>query len=71
MTLLTRWGERIGAQWGIGKARKYGLRGIDAALDGITGTTAIHICFGYAAIIHFRARPEMPQKKIHVGLHRL
>jgi methionine synthase II (cobalamin-independent) len=34
------------------KARKYGLRGIEAALDGITGTTAIHICFGYAAIIH-------------------
>jgi 5-methyltetrahydropteroyltriglutamate--homocysteine methyltransferase len=38
------------------KARKYGLRGIEAALDGITGATAIHICFGYAAIIH--VRPE-------------
>jgi 5-methyltetrahydropteroyltriglutamate--homocysteine methyltransferase len=36
------------------KARKFGLRGIEAALDGITGTTAIHICFGYAAIIHVR-----------------
>ena len=38
------------------KARKYGLRGIEAALNGITGTIAIHICFGYAAIIH--ARPQ-------------
>ena len=36
------------------KARKYGLRGIEAALDGVNGTTAIHICFGYAAIIHMR-----------------
>src|SRR5436309_2022817 len=26
------------------------------ALDGVTGTTAVHICFGYAAIIH--VRPE-------------
>jgi 5-methyltetrahydropteroyltriglutamate--homocysteine methyltransferase len=36
------------------KARRYGLCGLNAALDGITGTTAIHICFGYAAIIHVR-----------------
>jgi 5-methyltetrahydropteroyltriglutamate--homocysteine methyltransferase len=36
------------------KARQYGLRGLAAALDGVTGTTAIHICFGYAAIIHVR-----------------
>ncbi|HEX5116868.1 MAG TPA: 5-methyltetrahydropteroyltriglutamate--homocysteine methyltransferase [Pseudonocardiaceae bacterium] len=37
-------------------ARQYGLRALNAALDGITGTTAVHICFGYAAIIH--ERPE-------------
>jgi 5-methyltetrahydropteroyltriglutamate--homocysteine methyltransferase len=36
------------------KARKYGLRGLDAAVEGVSGTTAIHICFGYAAIIHVR-----------------
>lgn len=36
------------------KARKYGLHGLTAALRGVTGTTAIHICFGYAAIIHVR-----------------
>jgi 5-methyltetrahydropteroyltriglutamate--homocysteine methyltransferase len=38
------------------KARQFGLRGLEAALDGVKGTTAIHICFGYAAIIH--VRPE-------------
>src|SRR6266478_6490723 len=36
------------------KARKYGLKALNAALDGVTGTTAVHICFGYAAIIHVR-----------------
>src|SRR3954467_7864791 len=37
-------------------ARDYGLAALQAALDGVTGTTAVHICFGYAAIIH--SRPE-------------
>jgi 5-methyltetrahydropteroyltriglutamate--homocysteine methyltransferase len=36
------------------KARLYGLRALNRALDGITGTTCVHICFGYAAIIHER-----------------
>ncbi|NIM27314.1 MAG: 5-methyltetrahydropteroyltriglutamate--homocysteine methyltransferase [Gammaproteobacteria bacterium] len=36
------------------KARKYGLDALNRALEGITGTTAVHICFGYAAIIHER-----------------
>src|SRR5581483_2130765 len=38
------------------KSRKFGLKALNAALAGVTGTTAIHICFGYAAIIH--VRPE-------------
>src|SRR5436190_20864469 len=38
------------------KARQYGLKAFNAALDGVKGTTAVHVCFGYAAIIH--ARPE-------------
>jgi 5-methyltetrahydropteroyltriglutamate--homocysteine methyltransferase len=37
-------------------ARDYGLAALQAALDGVTGTTAVHICFGYAAIIH-----ELPE----------
>ena len=36
------------------KARSYGLRALNRALEGITGTTCVHICFGYAAIIHER-----------------
>src|SRR6185295_4799391 len=35
-------------------ARQYGLRALNKALEGIKGTTAVHICFGYAAIIHQR-----------------
>ena len=27
---------------------------INRALEGMTGTTAVHLCFGYAAIIHDR-----------------
>ncbi len=36
------------------KARKFGVAAVKRALDGIVGTTALHICFGYAAIIHVR-----------------
>jgi len=36
------------------KARQFGLRALNRALDGVSGTTAVHICFGYAAIIHQR-----------------
>lgn len=38
------------------KARAYGLKALNRALDGVEGETAVHICFGYAAIIH--ERPE-------------
>jgi 5-methyltetrahydropteroyltriglutamate--homocysteine methyltransferase len=38
------------------EAKQYGVKVINRALDGITGTTALHLCFGYAAIIH--ERPE-------------
>src|SRR4051795_3347847 len=35
-------------------ARQYGLAALKRATDGIDGTVAVHICFGYAAIIHER-----------------
>ena len=35
-------------------ARAYGLAALNRALEGVTGTTAVHLCFGYAAIIHER-----------------
>jgi 5-methyltetrahydropteroyltriglutamate--homocysteine methyltransferase len=36
------------------RARAYGLKALNRALEGVTGTTAVHICFGYAAVIHQR-----------------
>jgi 5-methyltetrahydropteroyltriglutamate--homocysteine methyltransferase len=36
------------------KARQYGIKALNRALEGVSGTTAVHICFGYAAIIHER-----------------
>jgi 5-methyltetrahydropteroyltriglutamate--homocysteine methyltransferase len=38
------------------KARQYGLKALERALEGVEGTTALHICFGYAHLIH--ERPE-------------
>jgi 5-methyltetrahydropteroyltriglutamate--homocysteine methyltransferase len=35
-------------------ARAYGLKALNRALDGVKGMTAVHICFGYAAVIHSR-----------------
>ncbi len=36
------------------KARQFGLKALNRALEGVTGATAVHICFGYAAVIHSR-----------------
>jgi len=38
------------------KAREYGLQVLNRALEGVEGKTGVHICFGYAALIH--ERPE-------------
>lgn len=35
-------------------ARAYGVAALNRALRDIDGTTAVHICFGYAALIHER-----------------
>ncbi len=34
------------------KARQYGLKALDRALEGVRGTVAVHLCFGYAAVVH-------------------
>jgi 5-methyltetrahydropteroyltriglutamate--homocysteine methyltransferase len=52
------------------KAKQYGLQILNRALEGITGTTAVHICFGYAAIIHQRPSeysflPELEAAHVH------
>ena len=36
------------------KAKQYGVQVLNHALNGVIGTTAVHICFGYAAVIHQR-----------------
>jgi 5-methyltetrahydropteroyltriglutamate--homocysteine methyltransferase len=33
------------------KARQYGLKALNRALEGVPGTTIVHICFGYAAVV--------------------
>jgi 5-methyltetrahydropteroyltriglutamate--homocysteine methyltransferase len=47
------------------KAEAFGLTALNAALEGVQGTTAVHICFGYAAIIHERpsAYSFLPQMR--------
>src|SRR5947208_1639277 len=33
------------------KARQYAVKAINRALEGVQGTTAVHLCFGYAASV--------------------
>ena len=37
-------------------AEEYGIEALNRALKDVSGTTCVHICFGYAALIH--ERPE-------------
>lgn len=34
------------------KARRYGVKALNRALEGVSGTIAVHVCFGYAAVVH-------------------
>ena len=43
-----------------GEAQSYALEAIDRALAGVTGTTALHICFGYA-LVHMGAGTSKPR----------
>src|SRR5689334_21537146 len=38
------------------QSKRYGVRVIDRALAGLPGPTVVHVCFGYAHIVH--ARPS-------------
>ncbi|WP_027284528.1 5-methyltetrahydropteroyltriglutamate--homocysteine methyltransferase [Rubritepida flocculans] len=33
------------------QARRYGVKAINRALEGVEGTTVVHLCFGYAALV--------------------
>jgi len=52
------------------KAREFGVAALNRALDGVAGTTAVHLCFGYAAIVHERPSAysfltELAQCQVH------
>jgi 5-methyltetrahydropteroyltriglutamate--homocysteine methyltransferase len=40
------------------KARRYAVKAINRALDGITVPTAVHLCFGYAAVVPGDTKPQ-------------
>jgi 5-methyltetrahydropteroyltriglutamate--homocysteine methyltransferase len=50
------------------KARRYGIKALNRALDGVSGTAAVHLCFGYAAVVRdkpsgYSFLPELEQSK--------
>jgi 5-methyltetrahydropteroyltriglutamate--homocysteine methyltransferase len=53
------------------KARAFGVAALRRALDGVAGTTAVHVCFGYAALVKGRPRdgyaflPELADTPVH------
>ncbi len=52
------------------RAREYGVQALNRALEGVVGTTAVHICFGYAALVPGRPEgysflPELAQTTAH------
>ncbi|HET7848012.1 MAG TPA: 5-methyltetrahydropteroyltriglutamate--homocysteine methyltransferase [Pseudolabrys sp.] len=40
------------------KARRYAIKAINRALDGITVPTVVHLCFGYAAVVPGDTKPQ-------------
>ncbi|HZT52686.1 MAG TPA: 5-methyltetrahydropteroyltriglutamate--homocysteine methyltransferase [Stellaceae bacterium] len=51
------------------KAARWGVAVLDRALEGVSGTTAMHLCFGYAALVKQRPSgysflPELAGSKI-------
>jgi 5-methyltetrahydropteroyltriglutamate--homocysteine methyltransferase len=53
------------------KARRYAVKAINAALDGVGGTTAVHLCFGYAYVVKdkpwhgYHFLPELADCKVN------
>ena len=50
------------------KARRYGIKTLNRAVDGVTGTVVVHLCFGYAAVVRdkpsgYSFLPELEQSK--------
>jgi 5-methyltetrahydropteroyltriglutamate--homocysteine methyltransferase len=50
------------------KARRYGVKALNRALDGVNGTVVVHLCFGYAAVVRdkptgYSFLPELERSK--------
>jgi 5-methyltetrahydropteroyltriglutamate--homocysteine methyltransferase len=50
------------------KARRYGIKALNRALEAVNGTVAVHLCFGYAAVVRdkpsgYSFLPELEQSK--------
>ena len=62
-------------------ARDYGIEAVNRAIDGVKGRTCLHICFGYAKLIHDRpagysflpelANTDIDQVSIETGQSKL
>ncbi len=57
------------------KAEEYGVEALNRAVEGVTGKTCVHICFGYAALIHHRPGqyqflPQFAKSNDHTDLDR-
>jgi 5-methyltetrahydropteroyltriglutamate--homocysteine methyltransferase len=53
------------------EAKKYAVRAINHALEGVVGETVVHLCFGYAHIVHERPSgysflPELEEVRANV-----
>ena len=52
------------------KAAQFGVMALDRALDGVSGPTAVHLCFGYAAFVRQRPSgysflPELARSRVN------
>ena len=50
------------------KAREYAVKALNRALEGVTGTTAVHVCFGYAHVVHERGHAGDTDRHVGVAL---
>ena len=47
--------QEVQALFDSGAAREFGVQAINKALEGVSGTTGLHLCFGYAAVVKNKA----------------
>ena len=55
----------------VDQARQFGVEAINRALEGVAGTTALHLCFGYAVAVRekpsaYSFLPELEDTPVHM-----